>query len=211
MTQIRIDFLGRYNLYGLKGLLYLDVRNLNLTVIESSLFDSFENIEFIGLNQCQVKRIDSWTFSNMSSLEEIDLFQNQIEIIQANAFNNLNRIKFIDLRWNPIKKIELNAFYDLKHDVKIDKFYLTDPNDANDSFLQQFNEIKRVYRLFRVRKVNHIDFYQSISVKNIEQIEINCELTIRMLREFKILVYQIDNDKKYLDFISKCKSFELII
>ena len=202
----KIKYLSRNSLTGLKQITSLYFKNGALEEIESFAFNRLENAKDIYLGRNRIQKLKNFTFANSFSLKIIDLFRNKLEIIESHAFYNLSNLELIDLRRNPIRSINTFAFYSLKvsAEIRLEEMFLSDPADSSDIFVDQFDEFKRINHLFKLKSFLHLTFYRSVQIKNSKFNETNCQLTLKLLRESRVLVYQLANDKDFSTFMSKC-------
>ncbi|KAF2901111.1 hypothetical protein ILUMI_05074 [Ignelater luminosus] len=89
--------------------------NTSLPVLEYGLFNAFEKLSSLFLNNANIEEIESRAFFNMEHLQELSLYNNKISRIELGTFNHLNRLRILNLGQNQIQSLKEYTFSNLQH------------------------------------------------------------------------------------------------
>ncbi|MFV2016094.1 MAG: leucine-rich repeat domain-containing protein [Candidatus Heimdallarchaeota archaeon] len=83
----------------------LDLSGLNLSDLQSGVFDGLKDIKRLNLGYNQITTIDSKIFSGLSKLTFLSFFNNQISEIPDDFLTLFPDLEWLDLRENGLTKV----------------------------------------------------------------------------------------------------------
>nr|APJ35910.1 toll-like receptor 5 [Gallus gallus]APJ35911.1 toll-like receptor 5 [Gallus gallus] len=174
-------------IFSLNSLIFESLRNLEflnlfrnkINQIQKQAFFGLENLEILNLSSNLLGELYDYTFEGLHSIMYIDLQQNHIGMIGEKSFSNLVNLKIIDLRDNAIKK--LPSFPHLTSAFLSDNKLMS---VAHTAIVATHIELERnwlanlgdLYVLFQVPGVQYLLLKQnrfSYCVKHVDAIENN--------------------------------------
>ncbi|XP_051173154.1 protein slit-like [Leptopilina boulardi] len=84
--------------------------NLNLTTINSDLFEFLPHLVNLHLVNNNLKRIPENLFGYLPNLNILRLSRNNIQSLSSNSFQNLTALTYLDLSYNKINDLQPNIF-----------------------------------------------------------------------------------------------------
>ncbi|CAF1141757.1 unnamed protein product [Rotaria sp. Silwood1] len=98
------------NLQRLKNLRILDLRNNQLEEIDDDVFDGFDSLNQLFLNNNSLHKITTQTFNGLKNLQILNLDSNKLTCIKNDTFINVNKLELLSLNNNQIKYIASLSF-----------------------------------------------------------------------------------------------------
>ncbi|XP_074026609.1 uncharacterized protein [Leptinotarsa decemlineata] len=159
----------------------------NISEVKPYMFERFNELELLDLNDNRIK-VNNNSFCGLFELKTLFLAGNQINILPESVFRDLKKMKTIDISRNKFKTLypatfnELNNlnFLNISHNRlesldyillnPLKNLYILDISDNNLKYIQ--------YDLI-------ISNLPSLSVLNIQQNHLSCELLVEIVRFFK--------------------------
>jgi Leucine-rich repeat (LRR) protein len=81
-----------------------------LVVVPGILFDTFENLNFLSIQNCGLSVINDKTFNKCGNLANLDASNNEIIHVNDHSLRNCTNLKTIDLTGNPVDYIDSKLF-----------------------------------------------------------------------------------------------------
>ena len=106
--------------FGLTKLVYMDLTDNKLNVVDPEWFQSLGNLEKLDLSLNVLKKIPEEAFNVLTKLKELNLGNNKIETIQRTVFAKNEQLEIISLFFNQIKEIKIGSFEHLNKLVWLD-------------------------------------------------------------------------------------------
>ena len=94
----------------LSNIVYLDIRNKNITALKSGDFDGMTSLTQLRLESNSLKTLPSDVFSELSSLQYLYLGSNALTELPEEVFSGLDELVFLYLNTNKIKELPSGIF-----------------------------------------------------------------------------------------------------
>ncbi|XP_072188789.1 toll-like receptor 5 [Excalfactoria chinensis] len=112
-SDLRLLDISRGFIFSLNSLIFESLRNLEflnlfrnkVNQIQKQAFFGLENLKILNLSSNLLGELYDYTFEGLHSITHIDLHQNHIGMIDQKSFSNLVNLKIIDLQDNAIKTL----------------------------------------------------------------------------------------------------------
>lgn len=110
--DVPLEFNAKKPFEHLKSLIYLEIPNLVVPMMDHHTFSSLENLEILKIRHGNIPFIEFDTFSKMLKLKELHIRHCKIEDISMDTFIGAKKLEIIDLSHNLIKNVPLGLFDD---------------------------------------------------------------------------------------------------
>lgn len=112
-----LEFNAKKPFEHLNSLIYLEIPNLHVPVMDQHALASLGNLEIIKIRKGNIPFIEFDTFSKLLKLKELHLRHCKIEEISMDTFFGAKNLEIVDLSHNLIKEVPPGLFDD-QHDLK---------------------------------------------------------------------------------------------
>jgi Leucine-rich repeat (LRR) protein len=97
----------------LPNLQYLYLDNNQIRKLQSNIFNNLPELRLLYLNANKIKELQPGMFNNLPNLDVLGLENNQIRELQPNIFNNLPALEYLILENNQIQELLPGVFNNL--------------------------------------------------------------------------------------------------
>lgn len=115
-----IEILQRNTFLGLIHLIYLDLRNNQISIVEENAFTDLENLEKLYLDDNKIKTLDGDALSKFVRIDTMSLSFNLLESINVNIFTDYYYLKVLWLDNNNFKQIPNELLKNAKYLLQLD-------------------------------------------------------------------------------------------
>lgn len=100
----------------LNSLIYLEIPNLNVPMLDQHTFASLDNLEILKIKSGNIPFVEFDTFSKMLKLKELHLRHSRIQEISMDTFFGAKKLEIVDLSHNFLTEIPPGLF-DEQHEL----------------------------------------------------------------------------------------------